>query len=174
MFRTIEDIQHEMKQREQVTQKTIEEMEKQIKALQKQVRHLLNQVGKFPLNTGNPLNKLINTYKTRIRLQTLESDGCTSLNEWLEVHDTEYLFPGHCVQFSSQGKHFLTYTQYIYGWEDLYNRYHRTGGLRFDVKASQRQWESGECPHDWAVLEQSHLCTDKAVLSKNFKGGSND
>ena len=173
MFRTIEDIQHEMKQREQVTQKTIGELEKQIKSLQNQVRHLLNQVGKLPLNTGNELNKLIKTYKTRIRLQNLESDGCTNLNEWLAVHDTEELFPGHCVQFTSQGEHFLTYTQYVFGWEDLFHKYHRTCGLRFNTRASEKQWASGECPTDWAVLSQSHLCTDKVVLSKNFKGGSN-
>ena len=154
---------------------TMKEMETQIKALQNQVRFLLNKVGKLPLNTGSFLKEPISTFKTSIRLQRLESDDCTNLNEWLEVHDTEDLFPGHCVQFTSQGKHFLTLTEYIYGWEDLYHRYHRNGlHLNFDNKASQKQWASGECPTDWAVLEQSHLCTDKVVLSKNFKGGSND
>ena len=162
MFRTIEDIQHEMKQREQVTQKTIGELEKQIKALQNQVRFLLNKVGKLPLRAPGGTVMTDWLANKRIVLQELASDECTTLNEWLDVHDTKSLVPGHTVVFQKQLNHCLLVTTYAYGWKQLDYKF---GRFAHDHRETHRQWKRDMCPQDWVVLEKIHL---------PIKGGSND
>ena len=161
MFRTIEDIQHEMKQREQVTQKAIGELEKQIKALQNQVRFLLNQVGKLPLRAPGGTVMTDWLANKRIVLQELASDECTTLNEWLEVHDLKGLVPGHTVVFQKQLNHCLLVTTYVYGWKQLELRLYR---IAHNHHETNRQWKRNICPQDWVVLEKIHL---------PIKGGSN-
>ena len=142
---------------------TIKQLEAQIKGLQKQVRFLLDKVGGLPLRTGNPFNKPIAKFSNGafIKLQKLETDGCTSLKEWLEVHDTSKLFPGHCVQFTEQYQHTLQVREYVYGWEQLQE--HHGQSLRFNHTASMQQWQNNMCPHDWAVLESTQLRTETGV-----------
>lgn len=140
---------------------TMKEMEAQIAALQKQVRFLMEKVGKLPLQADNimhrePISQF--GHHSRIQLQRLKTDGCTSLKEWLEVHDTTKLFPGHCVQFTVQCDNSLLVTEYVYGWEDL-QKHHGTR-LRYDHNATMHQWTNERCPYVWAVLERTSLRTD--------------
>ena len=143
---------------------TMEQLEQQIKGLQIQVRHLLNQVGKLPLNTGSPWTHPMTEWSnhSRIRLQNLSTDGCTTLKEWIEIHDTGNLVPGHCIQFQKQLVHSLVLTTYVYGWEQLEERYSR---IRHNYIETQKQWKRNMCPQAWLVLE----CVQLPI-----KGGSND
>ena len=143
---------------------TIKQLEAQIKSLQNQVKFLLETVGKLPLQADNVMNtKPIASFShgSRIQLQRLKTDGCTSLKEWLKVHDTSKLFPGHCVQFTEQYQHTLQVREYVYGWEQLQE--HHGQSLRFNHTASMQQWQNNMCPHDWAVLESTQLRTETGV-----------
>lgn len=140
---------------------TMKEMEAQIAALQKQVRFLMEKVGKLPLQADNfvnttPIAKF--SRGSRIQLQRLKTDGCTSLKEWLEVHDTSKLFPGHCVQFTKQCENSLLVIEYVYGWESLQEHYGQC--LKYNHTATMQQWSNQSCPNVWAVLEHTSLRTD--------------
>jgi len=143
---------------------TMKEMEAQIAALQKQVQFLLEAVGKIPLQADTVVyTKLMSQFRgERICLQRLKTDGCTSLKEWLKVHDTSKLFPGHCVQFTEQYEHSLVITEYVYGWEELEHRHHqlhRMHSFRYNQSESMRQWSNQRCDTAWAVLERKDLRT---------------
>lgn len=134
---------------------TIKQLESQIKSLENQVRFLLEKVGKLPLNTGSEWVGPITHYlwKWTVQLQNLENDGCTNLKEWLEVHDTSKLFPGHCVKFDNK--------TYLYGWEQLKMDFHHVP--KFNHNETYLQWEKDECPIDWVVLQSTQLRTDRGV-----------
>lgn len=143
---------------------TIKQLESQIAALQNQVRFLLETVGKLPLQADNVMNtKPIASFShgSRIQLQRLKTDGCTSLKEWLKVHDTSKLFPGHCIQFTVQYRHLLIITEYVYGWEAL--QVHHGQRLRYNHSETMLQWSNQSCPNHWAVLERTSLRTDRGV-----------
>ena len=138
------------------TQK-MKQLEEQIKGLQLQVKFLLNKVGKLPLNTDSPWSKPMTdwTRPMNMTLQKLSIDRCTTLKEWLQIHDTDRLVPGHCLQFQKQSEHCLTLTTYVYGWEQLQERY--STRLRHHNRETERQWKINMCPQDWVVLEKVHL-----------------
>lgn len=138
------------------TQK-MKQLEEQIKGLQLQVQFLLNKVGKLPINTHSPWSKPMTdwTRPMTMTLQKLSTDGCTTLKEWLQIHDTDRLVPGHCVQFQKQLEHTLELTTYVYGWEQLQEMY--STRLRHNYKETKKQWNKGMCPYQWVVLEHTQL-----------------
>ena len=133
---------------------TMKEMEAQIAALQKQVQFLLETVGKVPLQ---PDTNGVGCISMGITLQRLKTDGCKSLEEWLKVHDTTELIPGHCVQFTEQFEHSLVYIEYVYGWQTLQKVHNER--LRYDRSESLRQWSNQKCDTEWAVLQRKDLRT---------------
>ena len=140
---------------------TMKEMEAQIAALQKQVRFLMEKVGKLPLQADNimhtePMSQF--GHHSRIQLQRLKTDGCTSLKEWLKVHDTSKLFPGHCVQFIEELPNSIITTEYVFGWKDLQEHYGQR--LRYNHSETMYQWAHQQCSSEWVVLERSNLRTD--------------